>query len=174
MYFRATKRFWAKVEKQGPAGCWLWTGWRMKGGYGDFRARIDGVDRHVSAHRWAWFEVNGEIPAGMVICHHCDNPACVNPDHLFLGTQQDNVRDMVAKGRQNRLRGGEHATSKLTPEDVEELRRLVNGEGVSLAEVERRMGIHHRTARRIALGETWSFLPHKYPPRKPRARRVSA
>ena len=76
-------------------GCLLWTGAAKPSGYGNIN--VDG--RTESTHRAAYMAFNGEIPHGMVVCHHCDTPACVNPDHLFIGTQKDNLSDMDAKGR---------------------------------------------------------------------------
>lgn len=87
-------RFWAHVEK-GP-GCWLWTGARTWSGHGTFNVGAKKFDR---AHRVAYRLVHGAIPDGLVVCHQCDNPPCVNPAHLWLGTQGDNLRDMMAKGR---------------------------------------------------------------------------
>lgn len=90
---RAEVMFWAKVDRSGE--CWVWLGARDARGYGRLRRR----GRYVKAHRYVWTITNGEIPEGLFACHHCDNPPCVRPDHLFLGTQSDNARDMVAKGR---------------------------------------------------------------------------
>ena len=87
-------RIWKFVQK--TDGCWEWTGQRCARGYGLVAVTHTTVRR---AHRVIWELVNGPIPAGMVICHHCDNPPCVRPDHLFIGTQADNMRDMQAKGR---------------------------------------------------------------------------
>lgn len=89
----AEERFWRYVDKAGE--CWTWTGGRTIDGYGNFRA--DGAG--ISAHRFSYQLHNGAIPEGLFICHQCDNPPCVRPDHLFLGTPLDNVRDMYGKGR---------------------------------------------------------------------------
>lgn len=88
-------RFMRKVDLSTASGCWLWTGATSPGGYGKFYL----AGRAVGAHRAAWMLMRGEIPPGMQVCHHCDVPGCVNPNHLFIGTQKDNMRDMDAKGR---------------------------------------------------------------------------
>lgn len=113
-------RFWAKVNKDGPTmphmetPCWVWTACKFKDGYGQFHA--SGLTLH--AHRIAWMAVNGIIPHdgsahGLCVCHRCDNPMCCRHDHLFLGTNADNVRDMASKGRQ--ARGDKHG-SRTKPE----------------------------------------------------------
>ena len=93
--------FWRNVTI--TEGCWTWNGGRDKNGYGRFnvRPRLSSLDR---THRVSWVIHFGAIPEGLQICHHCDNPPCVRPDHLFLGTAADNNADKVAKGRQSRKR----------------------------------------------------------------------
>lgn len=89
------ERFWERVSKR-PSGCWLWTGNRVGGGYG---ALSLAKQPHILAHRYSWELHRGPIPPDTKVLHTCDTPACVNPDHLWLGSQKDNVRDMITKGR---------------------------------------------------------------------------
>ena len=91
------ERFWEKVKK-GP-GCWEWTGGKDSKGYGSFMLCVEGFSWHVSAHRVSWKLTTGYLPIGKSILHRCDNPSCVRPDHLWAGTQMDNMRDAVNKGR---------------------------------------------------------------------------
>ena len=92
------QRFWEKVNREG-SGCWEWQACRQHNGYGQFY-----VSRHRTsnqAHRVAWELTHGPIPAGLWVLHHCDNPPCVRPDHLWVGDRADNMRDAVAKGRKS-------------------------------------------------------------------------
>ena len=102
-------------------GCWEWQGYIRPSGYGD--VGVPGESRTEGAHRASWLIHEGPIPDGMFVCHHCDNPRCVRPDHLFLGTSQDNMDDMWAKGRGSRLYGSRSPGAKLTLAEVEEIRR---------------------------------------------------
>src|SRR5690349_6165276 len=110
----AIERFWSRVDKlSDPNGCWVWIGYRHNGTHGR-RGIISIKGKDIYVHRFSWEIHNGEIPKDMCVCHRCDNPICVNPDHLFLGTHQDNVRDMVQKGRS--ARGSKNSHSILTEE----------------------------------------------------------
>lgn len=107
-------RLWAKVQKGHPGECWEWTGYANRAGYGQIS--VGGGSRALmGTHRAAWQVTHGAVPRGLFVCHHCDNPRCCNPSHLFLGTNADNIADAVAKGR---LKG----RPKVTDDQVAALR----------------------------------------------------
>lgn len=112
-------RFLEKIEFDALTGCWLWTGARHPQGYG-FIKRKDGTQ--LRAHRVAYELAYGPIPPGLQVCHRCDNPRCVRPGHLFLGTARDNAADMVAKGRAARNAGERNGAARLTRAQVAQIR----------------------------------------------------
>lgn len=105
-------KFWKRVSKL-QSGCWEWVGGKNQDGYGKFWV----VSRSHGAHRVSWVIHNGQIPKGIQVLHKCDNPPCVNPSHLFSGSNLDNVSDRVAKGRSNATRGENHHF-RLHPEKI--------------------------------------------------------
>lgn len=114
------QRFWRKVLVKDKDYCWEWQGSKASFGHGTFW-NGNTVD---SAHRISWELHKGKIPDDMCVLHHCDNPSCVNPNHLFIGTRKDNVIDMVEKGRNRTISGESHPNAKLNEENVLEIRKL--------------------------------------------------
>lgn len=137
-------------------GCWLWTGALCGKGYGQFT--FPGGRR---AHRAAWAMFHGQIPKGMQVLHNCDVMRCVNPDHLFLGTHQDNMTDMKAKGRRKgitpRLPDGRPTASKIHPEDVVQIRQLV-ASGSMQKDVAKKFGITRSTVGNICARRLWRSI----------------
>lgn len=129
-------------------GCWLWRGARNPNG----RPILSVKGKTKYAHRMAYETFVGSI-GGALVCHSCDNMACVNPAHLWLGTQQDNQKDKVRKGRQ--ARGAKVGSAKLTETDVAEIRRLRAG-GMKYLELSRRFGVVHGAIGHILAGRAWA------------------
>ena len=108
------------IEIDGSTGCWEWMASKSKSGYG--KKKLNYIDWR--AHRLAWTLWRGEIPEGLLVCHSCDNPGCVNPEHLWLGSHKDNAEDRAAKGRSRTPRGLDHWRGVLSDENIVVLRRL--------------------------------------------------
>lgn len=147
------QRFHNKYFKEPNSGCWIWTACLGTYGYG----RFQGVTETQQAHRYSWEIYNGPIPVGQIVCHRCDTPACVNPDHLFVGTDADNVADKVAKGRQTR--GENHVGSVLTEAQVRKIRRLYASGNTSYRKLASRYGVGTMTISHLIRRETWKATP---------------
>lgn len=153
-------RFEAKYCPEPNSGCWLWTAALLKPAgrtlaYGTFKH----AGRQTGAHRVAWTLYRGEIPAETCVLHRCDTPSCVNPAHLFLGTDVDNMRDKRAKGRHRALRGEAHPMAKLSAPDVADAVRAID-RGESRASVAARLGVHIQTTYKLTGGTRWKHLDH--------------
>ncbi len=144
-------RFWRHVDKVARAPCWLWTGAIGSTGYGNFGWTWKNI---VNTHRAVWAITHGVFPAQHVL-HRCDNRWCVNPDHLFLGSALDNMRDKVAKGRQ--LRGTANPGAKLTEAAVWEIRRE-RAQGVSCPVLAKRFNVSPSLISMAARGVVWGHL----------------
>lgn len=144
-------RLLAKARVNASTGCWEWTAAKYSTGYGSIR--IDGKQR--GAHRASYELFCGPIPDGLHVCHNCDNKACVNPEHLFLGTNADNMADKVAKGRQQKLRGTESGRAKLAEADVIAIRAA---KGVTQRTLAAQYLVSQRLICAIRSGKLWKHI----------------
>lgn len=150
------ERFWAKVYRGPETDCWIWFGCRLATGYG--KMAVNGIE--VGAHRLSWEIHFGEIPQGMHICHECDNPSCVNPDHIFPGTRGDNMADMARKKR-NRHSNGElkrFRKNGLCAGRVHGIRRLYAATKLTTHEIAKEFGIWPTAVNAIINGRSWGHL----------------
>ena len=151
-------RFLIKVAIRGEDECWNWKASTDRRGYGQFRYTdpVTHQDTNLRASRVAWELYNREpIPDGILVCHHCDNPACVNPKHLFIGASADNSHDMVCKKR-SRF-GEKNINAKLTDQDVVSIRTL-RKQNHKIREIARMFGVDHRAIQFIIRGVTWKHV----------------
>jgi hypothetical protein len=148
--------FWSQVDKSGP--CWLWTGTVNRDGYG---THYQGRRKHM-AHRWAWVESGRELPNGSILMHRCDVPACVNPDHLRVGTHQDNQADKFTKGRQ--AKGSCVGNAILTEAAVEDIRRRYvrqsrpGAGGGNVRQLAAEYGVTLDTIYKVVSGKHWGHV----------------
>lgn len=147
-------RFWRKVKKGAGAECWEWNSWKHNG-YGRFSVN----NRGRMAHRISYTLLVGIIPDGKLVCHHCDNPGCVRPDHLFVGTQTDNMRDARKKGRMNydNMFGENHPRAKLTDAKVVQIKNLIQAERPH-AEIAEKFGVAYSVISNIKMGYLWAHV----------------
>ena len=173
-----TARFWAKVNKDGPimlsapdgGPCWLWTASLRHKGYGAFAYTVNGRTVHDRAHRFSFLLHGGLLDDGLFVLHRCDNPRCVNPDHLFAGTNDDNIRDMMAKGRHvpggtyvskrdaKYERGEAHHAARLNCDIVRSIRLDHASGNYSYSQLARKHGLSLGHTHRIVTRKAWSHV----------------
>jgi len=139
-----SERFYDKVMPEPNSGCWLWVGSERKG-YGRLYCRENGRQKPYSAHRLSYELHKGAIPRGMIICHRCDNTYCVNPDHLYCGTHEQNTADMFARGR---------AARQIPAPVISKIKNSQRG----LAALAREYGLHRTTVWKIQTGRRWGHV----------------
>lgn len=142
------ERFDLAIEK--TDSCWLWRGPFNRAGYGKTRYK----QAHITAHRLSWLLFRGAIPDGQWVLHKCDNPKCVNPDHLFLGNAQANVDDMIDKGRKVVATGERHGNAKLTKQMVQEIRTSTD----TNAKLARALGLAPSCISKVRNGRAWRSI----------------
>jgi hypothetical protein len=167
--YRLPEAYWRNVVKgRSPEECWGWAGYANRHGYGQVTRR----GHHLKAHRYSWEIHFGPIPEGLGVLHHCDNPPCTNPLHLYLGTQKDNIRDAWRRGRLDhtreqhrlRLRGERCRFSKLTEVEVRAIRNLYKGRGCqnptkpSYLTIGKRFGVSASAVGLIIKREVWTHI----------------
>lgn len=150
-------RFWTKVDKTHPSGCWVWKANRNNKGYGLFRP--GGTAPKMLAHRLSFQDANGQIPKGMIIRHSCDNPGCVNPSHLLVGTMADNVADMDSRGRRvsSPCRGEVNYNARMTKDTVTSLRKDYVA-GVPISVLIEKYGCTTASLTDYTCGRSWKHL----------------
>jgi hypothetical protein len=161
-------RFWFSVDRKGEDQCWVWTG-GQKNGYGRFK--VDRTDYR--PHRIAYYLQHCKDPGSLLVCHKCDNPLCCNGNHLFLGTSAENNQDRDQKGRHRAASGIFHGSktkpekfvrgsgvngSKLTEDQVREIRRLYETGQFTFSALGRMYGISHRSASKLVYKQTWAHV----------------
>lgn len=149
------ERFWDQVDIKSIEECWTWMGYKNKKGYGRFG--ITSYNKYLS-HRYCWTICCGDIPLGLFVLHKCDNPSCVNPMHLFLGTNSDNMIDCSNKDRSNKPRGENNPSHKLKTIDIINIRKqYISGE-YSQRQLAKMYNIHQTTIGDIVRQELWQHV----------------
>ncbi len=147
--------FWKRVEIRAENECWIWNGARRATGYGVLTFR----GKSILAHRFSAFLKLGKLSPGLMICHRCDTPLCVNPNHLWEGTGADNVRDMYEKGRNVTFVGSKNGSAILSEKDVIEIRNKYRRVRGMMSSIAAEYGVTRTTVDMLLKGRTWSHLP---------------
>ena len=145
-------RFWERVDRKDENSCWEWKGKLSSKGYG----RIGYKGENIQSHRASWMVHFGGIPVGLHVLHRCDNRKCVNPSHLFLGTNDDNIADMVSKGRNSR--GENSSASKLTEQDVRVIRFLYDELGIKIYILKELFGVCDSVICNVVHRKAWKHV----------------
>jgi hypothetical protein len=144
-------RFWKKVDRRGPDECWEWTASKTPYGYGRFQNKFG-----LYAHRFSYLINIGPVEPCLYVCHHCDNPSCVNPSHLFLGTPKDNAMDSARKNRRSRL--ATYGARKLTEHQVMEILAIRKRRVVTIKMLMDKFNVCHGCIEAILYGSTWKHI----------------
>jgi len=139
--------------KKTKKGCWNWTASLGPGRYGKIRY----LGKTFRAHRASYILFNGEIPRGKLVCHSCDNPLCINPDHLFIGSQKENIRDMDSKNRRADLKGENHPCNKLKITDILEIKKLLSL-NISQKIIAKKFNCHQSNISNIKRKKLWGHV----------------
>lgn len=154
---QSVEDFWSNVDSSNlgnPLLCWNWVGYFTTRNYG----QLNFQGRKMRAHRASWVVHNGAIPEGLSVCHRCDNPSCVNPNHLFLGTQLDNMADAAAKKRFPDRKGVKCNSSKLIDADIPQIFQL-HKQGEVPRKIAFRYSVGRATIQRVLSRKAWSHVP---------------
>jgi hypothetical protein len=147
-------RYWDNVEVKTKEECWIWEGRKNSKGYGT----IGYKKKRILATRTSYYYHYGKFENKLFVCHRCDNPICVNPHHLFLGNQKDNIQDMLAKGRNNPLKGSKQASSKLNEEKVSQIRSLYLNTEITEKELAIKFGVSETAIADVITNKTWKHV----------------
>ena len=148
------ERFYEKIEPEPNSGCWLWIEHLTPKGYGAMSYQ----GKKKRAHRVSYQIHNGPIPADKMVLHKCDNRSCVNPTHLYLGTHSENMLDMVTRGRQNKPKGSSQGSSKLTEQEVKEIRQIYKDGEITCSELGDRFDVTAQNIWFIVNRRTWRHI----------------